>query len=294
MYRNTAIPMLILLMPVLANSQQTDAYKPDYSIPKIIPGYNLVWQDEFNYTGKPDTTNWIYEKGFVRNEELQWYQPDNANCSNGILLIEGKKEQVANPYYTAGSKDWRRNRQYAEYTSACIETRGLQQFGYGRFEIRARIDTGLGAWPAIWSLGIKGQWPSNGEVDIMEFYRVNNVPTILANVAWGTAKQYVAKWNTQRTPLAHFLERDKDWPAKFHVWRMDWSKDSINLYLDDELLNTTLLSKTLNADSSNPFIQPQYLLLNLALGENGGDPTRAKFPIKYEVDYVRYYKKEKD
>jgi len=293
-YRNTAIPMLILLMPVLANSQQTDAYKPDYSIPKIIPGYNLVWQDEFNYTGKPDTTNWIYEKGFVRNEELQWYQPDNANCSNGILLIEGKKEQVANPYYTAGSKDWRRNRQYAEYTSACIETRGLQQFGYGRFEIRARIDTGLGAWPAIWSLGIKGQWPSNGEVDIMEFYRVNNVPTILANVAWGTAKQYVAKWNTQRTPLAHFLERDKDWPAKFHVWRMDWSKDSINLYLDDELLNTTLLSKTLNADSSNPFIQPQYLLLNLALGENGGDPTRAKFPIKYEVDYVRYYKKEKD
>jgi beta-glucanase (GH16 family) len=71
---------------------------------------------------------------------------------------------------------------------------------------------------------------------------------------------------------------------------MDWTKDSISLYLDDELLNTTAVTNTtLNPDGSNPFLQPQYILLNLALGGNGGDPTHSRFPIRYEVDYVRHY-----
>ncbi len=71
---------------------------------------------------------------------------------------------------------------------------------------------------------------------------------------------------------------------------MDWNKDSINLYLDDILLNTSLRNQTHNPDGSNPFLQPHYLLLNLAIGANGGDPSNSRFPIKYEVDYVRYYK----
>ncbi len=70
---------------------------------------------------------------------------------------------------------------------------------------------------------------------------------------------------------------------------MDWTPEFIKLYLDDELLNTTMLSETINSDGSNPFTKPQYLLLNLAIGGNGGDPARAKYPIKYEVDYVRVY-----
>jgi len=71
---------------------------------------------------------------------------------------------------------------------------------------------------------------------------------------------------------------------------MDWNKDSINLYLDDVLLNTCLLNQTINADGTNPFTKPQYLLLNLALGSNGGDPDKTSFPIKFEVDYVRVYR----
>jgi len=126
----------------------------------------------------------------------------------------------------------------------------------------------------------------------MEFYRVNNVPSILANVAWGTDKQYVAKWDTERIPYAHFLVKDPEWTKKFHIWRMDWTKESIKLYLDDELLNTTLLSETVNPDGFNPFTQPHYLLLNLALGGNGGNPDRSRFPIKYEVDYVRVYQEK--
>ncbi|WP_394367114.1 glycoside hydrolase family 16 protein [Sediminibacterium soli] len=127
-------------------------------------------------------------------------------------------------------------------------------------------------------------------MDIMEFYRVGGQPTILANLAWGRAQNGQPVWNTGRTALAHFLAKDPDWPKKFHVWSMDWTKDSLSIYLDGELLNSQRLQQTTNPDGSNPFLQPQYLLLNLALGENGGDPSGSRFPITYEVDYVRYYK----
>lgn len=271
-------------------SQKSNGFEPDYSKPKAIKGMKLIWNDEFNTNGKPDPNYWRYEKGFVRNQELQWYQPDNAICKDGVLLIEGRKESIKNPNYVADSKDWRTNREYAEYTSTSIQTRGLKQWKFGRVVVRAKIDTSMGSWPAIWTLGVDKPWPSNGEIDIMEFYRVKGIATILANVAWGTEKQYVAKWDEAKIPLAQFLAKDKDWPTKFHIWRMDWDKDAINLYLDDELLNTTAIGETLNADGSNGFLQEHYLLLNLALGGNGGKP--ASDLIKYEVDYVRIYQKK--
>ena len=70
---------------------------------------------------------------------------------------------------------------------------------------------------------------------------------------------------------------------------MNWTKDSLNIYLDDRLLNPTPLGKAVNADGSTPFLQPHFLLLNLALGGNGDDPAQSRFPIKYKVDYVRVY-----
>lgn len=270
-------------------AQKTDAYSPDPKTPKKIKGMTLVWYDEFNNTGKPDPASWIYEKGFVRNQELQWYQPDNANCANGILLIEGRREKLPNPNYAAGSQNWKSGREFAEYTAASIQTRGLRQFQFGRFEIRARIDTAWGSWPAIWTLGISGGWPSGGEIDIMEFYRVKGVPTILANFAWGTNQRGVGKWDDLKKPLADFTANDPQWTKKFHVWRMNWNKDSISLFLDDQLLNSVLLSQTVNPDGFNPFLQPHYILLNLAIGGNGGDPSKTRFPMKYEVDYVRVY-----
>jgi len=288
--KKSIIVAIALLACQHTYAQKSNVFEPDYSKPKPIKGMKLIWNDEFNTNGKPDPNYWRYEKGFVRNQELQWYQPDNATCKDGVLLIEGRKESIKNPNYVADSKDWRTNREYAEYTSSSIQTRGLKQWKFGRVEVRARIDTTMGSWPAIWTLGINKPWPSNGEIDIMEFYRVKGVATILANVAWGTDKQYVAKWDEAKIPLAKFLAKDKDWPKKFHIWRMDWDKDAIKLYLDDELLNTTPLSETINADGSNPFVEEQYLLLNLALGGNGGKPTSDL--IKYEVDYVRIYQKK--
>ena len=124
---------------------------------------------------------------------------------------------------------------------------------------------------------------------MLEFYRPDNVPTILGYVACGTGKSWNAKWDSSKKTLATLLQADNDWVRKYHVWRIDWTKDSINLYVDDILLNTTLVSEMANADGTNPFLQPQYLLLNLALGSNGGDPSQSNFPIKFEVDYVRVY-----
>jgi beta-glucanase (GH16 family) len=282
----------VLLSTIISESisaQKQDQFSPDFSSPGKISGMTLVWNEEFNINGKPDPAIWIYEKGFVRNQELQWYQSENTNCFNGLLVIEGRREKVNNPNYVSGSTNWKSAREFAEYTSASIQTRGLKQWQFGRFEIRARIDTACGSWPAIWTLGVSGGWPSGGEIDIMEFYRIKGVPTILANFAWGTNQRGIGKWDDLKKPLSDFTANDPNWTKKFHIWRMDWNKDSISLFLDDQLLNTTLLNQTVNPDGFNPFLQPHYLLLNLAIGGNGGDPSKTRFPMKYEVDYVRVY-----
>ena len=134
----------------------------------------------------------------------------------------------------------------------------------------------------MWFLGVNGKWPLNGEIDMMEFYH----STLLANTCYGKNL-----WNSSKTPLTHFTVKDPQWTTKFHDWRMDWDADFIKLYVDDELLNTTDLSKTIDPDGSNPFHQPAFLLLNLAIGATGGDPSKTQFPVKFEVDYVRVYQR---
>ena len=248
--------------------------------------YKLAWQDEFNYEGKPDPKTWRFEKGFVRNEEVQWYQEDNAEVRDGKLIFEARQEKVANPDFDESSKDWRKNRKEALYTSSAIETHGKKEFHFGSIVVRAKIDTTTGAWPAIWTVGKEGAWPENGEVDIMEFYQVDNKSTILANAMWST-------WSTTHHSFEDFLREDPEWPNKFHIWRMDWDKESIDLYLDNQLLNHISFAEdsTLNKAGENPFLQPHFLRLNLAI-DNRVEPSKIDFPIKYEVDYVRYYKKK--
>src|SRR5262249_48864047 len=153
------------------------------------------------------------------------------------LVIEGRRERKRNPHYEPESTDWKRNREFADYTSASLTTRGLRSWQYARFEMRGRIDSRAGLWPAFWTLGVSGEWPSSGEIDIMEYFR----GTLLANAAWGTERRWVPRWSSARRPLSEF--QDPDWPAKFHVWRMDWDENAIRLSVDDLLLNTIDLEK---------------------------------------------------
>jgi len=250
-----------------------------------LRNYKLVWSDEFNKDGPPDSSSWTYENGFVRNQELQWYQPENARCENGYLIIEARREEKPNPAYVPGSKDWRTDRPIINYTSACLISRGRKTWQYGRFEMKAKIDISPGLWPAWWTLGTAGRWPANGEIDIMEYYRKR----LLANIAC-LNKDHRAEWfsNTFSTDSLG----GKKWSAKFHIWRMDWTKEFIALYVDNQLLNKVSLDSLINKDGSgfNPFKQPHYMLLNLAIGgTSGGDPSDTPFPKEFVIDYVRVY-----
>ncbi len=267
-------------------------FEPDTSPPSVPEGYELVWSDEFNIDGPPDEAKWSFEKGFTRNYELQWYQPENAYVKDGRLIIKAKRESFLNPDYDPQSDNWRLNREDVHYTSASLRGEGKFSFKYGIMEVRARIDTTMGSWPAIWTLGDEGRWPERGEIDIMEFYRYQDEPTILANAAWAGENDGRVIWDSAKIPLKEFQQSVPDWAERFHIWRMDWDEDYIKIYLNGELLNKIDVEESTRSDGYNPFRQPHFILLNLAIGSNGGNPEFSEFPITYEVDYVRVFQKK--
>lgn len=252
---------------------------------KNSESYQLIWSDEFNTEGTPDTLKWRFENGFVRNEEAQWYQKENAICRNGFLEITGRKEKMPNPDYKAKSKNWRKKRAFIEYTSSSLVMKKEHAFKYGKIEVRAKIDAQTGLWPAIWTLGVEGQWPANGEVDIMEYYD----DKILANFAIASKNSKGAIWDSYKKPLDSL--GGKKWADDFHIWTLLWTENKMEIYVDSILLNDIDLTKTFNqSDGLNPFRQPHYVLLNLAMGgDRGGSLDKTNLPSKYLVDYVRIY-----
>ncbi len=253
---------------------------------RVPGGYRLAWHDEFNQNGRPNPKNWNDEHGFVRNHEAQWYQPQNAICRNGRLMITARRQRVANPHYRP-SGSWQQHRKFAQYTSASLTTSGLHSWQYGIFAMRARIDIRPGLWPAWWMLGVTKPWPACGEMDIMEYYAGH----VNANVAWqnGNGK---AEWCSVFTPIASL--HNPRWAQDFHLWVMDWQPEFIRLYMDGYLYNHVDLSTTLDPrfNNFNPFHQPAYMILNLAVGGTvGGNPAGTRFPGSFEVDYVRVYQR---
>lgn len=250
-------------------------------------GYHLAWSDEFNKAGAPDPANWKYEQGFVRNEELQWYQQENAFCENGMLVIEARKEHKPNPVYDANSNQWRKKRPFIEYTSSCLITEGLKSWQYGRFEMRGKINISNGLWPAFWTLGEQGEWPANGEIDIMEYYKGK----VLANIA-SMGSNWKPKWFSTNKSITEL--GGPAWADQFHIWRMDWDANTISLFIDNVLVNRVAQDELKNENGSkiDPFKQKHYILFDLAMGGmNGGELGDTKFPNRMEIDYVRVYQK---
>ena len=149
-----------------------------------------------------------------------------------------------------------------------------------------------GSWPAFWTLGVSESWPSCGEIDIFEYYK----DIVLANFCWAApGGQWSPEWNTVRTPVGDYRKDDPEWADKFHVYAMDWDENRIVLSVDGVAVNDSSIAEVKNAryrSIANPFHQPHYLLVNLALGgDSGGDVTKVPFPVHMYVDYVRVYQK---
>ena len=162
-----------------------------------------------------------------------------------------------------------------------MTTSGKQSWKFGRFEMCGKIPISAGMWPAWWTLGVSGEWPSNGEIDIMEYYNGK----ILANIAWATNTRWTAHWDSSTKAV------DATWAANYHLWRMAWDSTKIDLYVDDSLMNTGNLSAMLNdTNGQSPFLQNAYMIVNLAIGgDNGGDPSGTTFPQQYLIDYIRVF-----
>ena len=279
------VPLTLLLTSI---SLTFDAQKSALKLPAEAPAYpvtfptllvknttkKLVWSDEFNKPGHPDTTKWAYNIGTGNNgwgnNELEYYtnSENNARVDNGNLIIEARKENVGGQ----------------NYTSARMLTKGKADWTYGRFEIRAKLPAGLGSWPAIWMLGSNIDqvgWPACGEIDIME-----HVGKSLNEIHWSAhSKLYNWPKGTQKTAKAYI----SDVTASFHVYTLDWSKKEMKFYVDNVLYLT--VENENKSDEYYPFVAPQFLLLNLAVGGGFGGPKvdDSIFPIRMEVDYVRVY-----
>jgi len=254
--------------------------------------WQLAWSDEFDDTGLPDEAKWGYEEGFIRNRELQYYtrgRKENCWVDGGVLTLRARREQFPNPRFREGASadDWKGSRKTAEYTSASLTTRDTATWRYGRIEVRAKLPSGRGVWPAIWMLGApkaRMGWPACGEIDIMEY--VGFQPdTIHANVH--TAKYNHKKGNNKGAKIT--VERPY---GAFHVYAIEWSGEKIDFFVDERKYFTYENEGT--GPDAWPFDWPHYLILNIAVGGSWGGQKGVDeeiFPQTMEIDYVRVYKR---
>lgn len=249
--------------------------------------WKLVWSEEFDYKGLPDSTKWTYELGHVRNQEKQYYtgqRSENVEVKRGKLYITGRKENYPNVAFEEGSNNWRKSKPYAQYTSGCITTEGLNAWLYGRIEVRAKLPRGNGIWPAIWMLGENFNdigWPYSGEIDIME--HVGTDP----HTVHGTVHYPVGEDEDYKSDGGEITK--KRLSRRFHTYAIEWSGSKIDFYFDDVIYHSFEIDKAGNGPD-NPFRKPHFLLINLAMGAKWPGPIDDKvLPQQFVIDYVRVY-----
>lgn len=244
---------------------------------KSATTWELVWEDNFEGNGLPDSSIWGYEEGYIRNQEAQYYtraRPENARAEEGNLVIEARND------------NWNGNK----ITSASLNTYGKKSILYGRVEVKAKLPTGLGTWPAIWMLGDainQGTgWPECGEIDIME--NVGYDPdTIHANIHTKAYNHVMGTNKGNRTGAEKPYEN-------YHIYAVEWFEDHMDFFLDDSLYFSFKNEGTGN--DVWPFDKSHFLIINLAIGGGWGGQKGvddAIFPQKYYIDYVRVYQQKK-
>ncbi|MFT4698623.1 MAG: beta-glucanase (GH16 family) [Flavobacteriaceae bacterium] len=246
--------------------------------------YELIWSDEFEGNGAINSTNWHHQTllpngGSWYNGEVQHYTNREANSyvSNGILKLVAKREFFTDQGVTK------------QFTSARLNSKFA--FTYGKVDVRAKLPSGVGTWPAIWSLGqniiepgnfwsnSNGTvfWPACGELDIMEH--------------WGNNQDYVQSAIHSPSSFGDTFNKGGQFiqfaSTGFHVYTMEWTSERI-IFSVDGVVHYTYEPAFQDGDTW-PFDTNQYLLLNVAiLPEISPDFTESSM----EVDYVRVYQEE--
>lgn len=260
------ILVLIMLTTFFANCKSDLKQKKK-------PAFKLVWEDNFDVDGLPNPAIWNYEVGYLRNNEAQYYtnrRLENARVENGNLIIEARNDNWDNH----------------EITSASLNTFGNKSMLYGRIEVRAKLPTGVGTWPAIWMLGDRIKdgvgWPACGEIDIME--NVGFDPDVIHANTHTKAYNHVLKTNK-----GNKITIEKPYES-FHVYAVEWFKDRMEFFVDNT--NYFIFKNENSGFDTWPFDKPQYLILNLAIGGNWGGQQgidNSIFPQKFYIDYVKVY-----
>ncbi|MBC8423106.1 family 16 glycosylhydrolase [bacterium] len=245
--------------------------------------YSLVWSDEFdgaslnlgNWSadignGCPDLCGW-------GNNELEYYRAENVTVSGGNLVLTTLEE-----YYGGYS-----------YTSGKVTSRDKQTFLYGRIEMRAKIPTGGGMWPAFWMMpqdDVYGGWAASGEIDIME--AANNTTSVGGTLHFG------GSWPDNTSTGGSYSLGGANFADDFHIYSIEWEPDVMRWYVDGVLYSTKVSSQWYtNAAPGNPrapFDQEFYIILNAAIGGNYTGCTdpgciTASLPQQFLIDYVRVY-----
>jgi licheninase len=265
---------LLILMTVQAASLAATNYTVD--APMEAPSTAPSWADDFG--GKRiDTAIWRFDternaQGWF-NHELQYYAPENARIEQGALVIEARREKLP------AKPDWGGQ----AYSSAKLVTR--KTYGYGFYEVRAKLPCARGTWPAIWLLPPDGKWPDEGEIDLMEMvgWQPQIVHATLHTGAFNHAR------GTQRGAERLVPTSCTD----FHRYQLDWRADSITIGVDGRAYMRVDNNQP-GGKPAWPFTRPYNLILNLAIGGDWGGAKGvddAALPQRMIVDYVRYWEK---
>jgi beta-glucanase (GH16 family) len=262
-----------------------DLIRPHKKSPVVLTqntmgkNWKLVWSDEFNGEGLPDTVKWLFDVGNWGwgNNELQYYtvgRVENARQENGNLIIEARKNDDGH-----------------QWTSARLTTRSKESFLYGRIEFRGKVPSGRGTWSAGWLLGDdytdELSWPYCGEVDVLENvgYEMNQETGNGKTHASVHCGAYYFKLGNQPTSIIDV----KNMTDTFHLYTVDWLKDRITILIDGKKY---FEYHDASDNLTWPFDKPQNLIINMAIGGGWGgakgvdpDLTSAKFIL----DYVRVY-----
>ncbi|WP_164545769.1 glycoside hydrolase family 16 protein [Paenibacillus albus] len=244
-------------------------------------GWKLIWNEDFEGPDI-DLSRWDYDIGGHGwgNNERQYYTKEarNAYIKDSKLIIKAIQEEYEG----------------SPYTSAKLVTRGKADWLYGRFEIRAKLPSGQGIWPAFWMLPtdpqLYGNWPSSGEIDMMEM--VGKEP----NRVHGTLHM----GNPHIYKGGSFALAEGNFADHFHIFTLDWTPEQIRWYIDGELYHKSSEWYSRETEFAEPtpypapFNQPFYLMLNLAVGGYwpGSPDESTVLPQMLEVDYIRIYQPE--